>query len=78
MTKEGRGEASPIGLDDIVSVEELVARHPGILTRTGLKWQIRHRHENGLAPAVVTMGKRLLLSRSRYEAWLGKRAGASS
>ncbi|MFO1267127.1 MAG: hypothetical protein U1F25_05100 [Rubrivivax sp.] len=65
-----------IPLDDLHSVEELAAAHPKLLTVTGLRWQLRDRARNGLASACVRMGKRLLISQSRYEAWLATQAGA--
>lgn len=41
-----------------------------------LKWQLRHRHENGLALACMKVGKRMLISRTRYESWLAAQFGA--
>ena len=56
-------------------MEGLAAAHPKILTVPTLRWQLRHRDSNGLALACVSVGKKLLISRSRYEAWLATRAG---
>jgi hypothetical protein len=64
-----------ISLDDLYSVEALVAAYPHLLTERMLRWQLRHRAENGMASACVSIGKKLLISRTRYEAWLATRAG---
>jgi len=60
-------------LDDLNTVEELAAQYPKLLTVPTLRWQLRHRDENGLAPACVKGGKKLLLHRPTYEAWLATR-----
>jgi hypothetical protein len=62
-------------LDDLSTVDDLAAKFPSLLTVPTLRWQLRHRDENGLAPACVRVGKKLLISRSRYENWLATRAG---
>jgi hypothetical protein len=64
-----------IDLDDLHTVEGLVSQHREILTVPTLRWQLRHRDTNGLASACVRVGKKLLISRQRYEAWLGAGAG---
>jgi hypothetical protein len=69
-------EDIPIRLDDLHSVHDLAKLHPNILTVRALRWQLRHRDENGLGPACVRVGKKLLISGARYEHWLTKRAGA--
>ena len=66
-------EAIPLG--DLRSVEELAAEHPRILQVSTLRWQLRHRAENGLADCCVAIGKKLLISKSRYEGWLATQAG---
>ncbi len=74
-------EATPTGafaLDDLDTVEGLAAAHPKILTVPTLRWQLRHRDSNGLAVACVAVGKKLLISRTRYEAWLATRAGRAA
>lgn len=64
-----------IPLNDLRSVEALAAEHPEVLTVDGLRWQLRHRSENGLATCCVAIGKKLLISKSRYEGWLATQAG---
>jgi hypothetical protein len=69
-----------VSLDDLHTVEQLAAAHANILTVPALRWQLRHRDENGLTAAgvCVKVGKKLLLIRPRYEVWLGTRAGKAS
>lgn len=62
-----------LSLADLNTVEQLAAEFPNILTVPALRWQLRHREENGLAPACVKVGKKLLIHRPRYEAWLATR-----
>lgn len=71
-------QATPcaVSLNDLTTIEGLAAENPEILTVTTLRWQLRHRHETGLAAACVKAGKRLLISKSRYESWLASQTGA--
>lgn len=62
-------------LDDLHTVEELASKYPRILSTYTLRWQLRDREKNGLAPACVRVGKKLLISKTRYEQWLAVRAG---
>jgi len=71
----GAGQATAIDLDDLHTVESLAGQFPRLLTIPTLRWQLRHRDTNGLAPATVRVGKKLLISRARYESWLSSRAG---
>lgn len=72
-TTQPSGPAIP--LTDLRSVEELAAEHPRILTIKTLRYQLRHRAVNGLAPCCVAIGKKLLISKTRYEGWLATQAG---
>ena len=65
----------PIKLDELRTVEDLVERRKPILTEHLVRWHLRHRDTNGLALACVRVGKWVLISEPRYEAWLGSRAG---
>lgn len=67
-----------IALNDLHTVHSLAAEKPSVLTVDSLRWYLRHRDTNGLAPACVRLGKRLLISKSRFEHWLASRAGGSS
>lgn len=67
-----------IPLDDLYSVEDLAARHPNILTVQALRWQLRSREHNGLAQCCVPLGRKLLISKSRYERWLATQAGVAA
>jgi hypothetical protein len=66
-----------IPLEDLFPIPALVAAYPNILTVTSLRWQLRHRGENGLARCCVQQGKKLLISKTRYEEWLASRAGGA-
>jgi hypothetical protein len=67
---------SPLRLDDLFTPEQLAQQYPNVLNVRALRWQLRNRESNGLAAACVRIGKQDFLSRSRYEAWLTRRAGA--
>jgi len=69
-------DTSALPLVDLATVEELAKENPKILTVPTLRWQLRHRDTNGLAPACVRVGKKLLIYRSRYSAWIATMAGA--
>jgi hypothetical protein len=57
-------------LDDWHPIPALVAAYPDKLSEASLRWYLRHRDANGLAPAVRRLGHRLLISKTRFEAWL--------
>lgn len=65
-----------VSLADLTTIEGLVATNPEALTVSMLRWQLRHRHETGLDSACVRAGKRILISRTRYESWLASQIGA--
>jgi len=67
--------ADAVQLSDLYPIEGLVAAYPALLSTATLRWQLRHRDTNGLASACVRIGKKLLISKPRYEAWLATRAG---
>lgn len=62
-----------VRLDDLHSVEQLAEAYPHLLSVPALRWQLRHRANNGLASACVRVGKRLMIDKTRYEAWLTER-----
>ncbi len=69
--------------EDYLKTTEFHRRHPHVHpSMASLRWELRHRHENGLIEAGVVVERRadpratrptLLISPSRYFAWL--RAG---
>lgn len=65
----------PVQLDDLRSPEQLAKEHPSVLTVGAVRWQLRHRDTNGMATCCVPLGKKLLISKSRYEGWLATQAG---
>lgn len=64
-----------IDLADLRTVAELAAEYPSVLSVWTLREQLRRRHKNGLAAACVPVGRRLLISKSRYEQWLATKLG---
>lgn len=76
LQAKGAG-ADRVPLDQTFRIDEFVARHRDILAKPTLRWQLRHRHENGLASATVRIGKHLLIIEPRYEEWLSTRAGTT-
>ncbi len=74
QTLQNSPAAEALSLADLNTVDELAAQFPSILSVPALRWQLRHRDENGLALACVKVGKKLLIHRPRYEAWLATRA----
>ena len=67
-----------VQLSDLYPIDGLVAAHPELLSTAALRWQLRHRDTNGLATACVRLGKKLLISKTRYEIWLATRAGLAA
>lgn len=63
-------QPATIPLDDLFPVADFAAQNPRILSEATLRWQLRNRAQNGLGACCVQLGKKLLISRSRYEAWL--------
>lgn len=64
-----------IDLKDLHTVETLAGENAQILNVQMLRWQLRHRDRNGLANACIRIGKKLLISKSRYEQWLASQVG---
>jgi len=64
-----------IDLSDLRTIEGLASENPEVLNVPLLQWQLRHRSQNGLDSAVVKVGKRVLISKTRYQQWLSSRAG---
>ena len=53
-------DATPMAksLDEFSTIEQLAANNPDLITVNRLRWIIRDRHNNGLAPAVKKLGKK--------------------
>lgn len=68
-------ESNAIDPTDLRTIDALAAELPSCKVNT-LRYQVLNRHENGLASAgaCVRVGRRILISRSRYASWLGSRA----
>lgn len=69
---------SALPLDDLRTIEGLEAERPDLFGPNTLRWQLRDRKTNGLDFACVRVGRRILISKSRYEQWLASRAGKQS
>ena len=67
-----------ISLDDLYPIPALVDLHPEFLSVATLRWQLRHRDTNGLAHACRKVGKKILISKSRYEQWLASQVGSAA
>ncbi|MDX9718159.1 MAG: GIY-YIG nuclease family protein [Thauera sp.] len=65
-------------LEDLYTVEGLAAQFPKLISVSTLRWQLRSRHQNGLDSSCVRIGKKLLINKPRYEAWLKSRAGTTN
>lgn len=65
-------------LDDFYTIEDFAAAYPKTAALHTLRWQLRFRKENGLDQCVVRVGKKLLISKSRYANWLQSRMGRST
>ncbi|MBP6644751.1 MAG: hypothetical protein KA207_02775 [Burkholderiaceae bacterium] len=73
-TQHSPGQES-ITLDDLFPIKDFAEAHPKLLNYRLLQWQLRNREANGLAPCCVKVGKKLLISKTRYEHWLSSQAG---
>lgn len=67
-------EHKPVTLEDLYTVEDLAKEYPNILGVQTLRWQLRSRDTNGLAHCCIKVGKKLLISKSRYEQWLSNQS----
>jgi hypothetical protein len=70
-----RDTAERFSLDDLFSIASLAAAYPDKLTESTLRKQLSRRNENGLARCCIRQGRKLLISKTRYEQWLASRAG---
>lgn len=68
--------ATSIAINDLKTIEGIVNENPDVLNLPLLRWQLRHRQENGMSSCCVRAGKRILISKTRYEIWLASQAGA--
>lgn len=64
-------QSDTIAIDDLFTVEELAAAYPKVLTVATLRWHIYNRKKTGFDVACVKgLGRKLLISKSRFERWL--------
>lgn len=62
-------------LDEFSTIEQLAADNPNLITENRLRWILRERHNNGLAPAVKKLGKNLLVHVPTFVTWLMHQKG---
>ncbi len=64
---------------NLLTVKQFSAEHPAF-TEGGLRWQVFHAAENGLAEcgAILRNGRKVLIDVDRYFAWLDQKNGISS
>jgi len=62
-------------LDEFSTIEQLAADNPDLITINRLRWIIRDRQNNGLAPAVKKLGKNLLVHVPTFVSWLMQQKG---
>lgn len=70
LQKASKVSSKPIDLNDLYTVDEYAALYPRVLSRATLRYQLRNRDDNGLAAVCVRLGKKLLISHTRYQQWL--------
>lgn len=69
--------AERLPLEDLLPIDSLHRDYPEVFSASTMSWALRKRDENGLAECLVPLGAKLLISKSRFESWLAKRAGTS-
>jgi len=62
-------------LSEFSTIEQLAADNPDLITANRLRWILRDRHNNGLAPAVKKLGKNLLVHVPTFVTWLMQQNG---
>jgi hypothetical protein len=68
-----------IGIDGIVTPEDLVTQHPNLFTHSQVNWLIKARKVNGLQTtgAVLKVGRRFYLDKKLFVEWfLAHKGGA--
>ncbi len=75
MATQPTPETESFSLDALRTIPQMVQAHPDKLSEQTIRWQLRHRQENGLASACIKIGKKILIHQPRYEKWLAGRAG---
>lgn len=71
---EQQNKLVPLG--DLLTPDALAEASNGTISLNQVRWQLRHRNANGLAAATAIIGRRLLISKTRYESWLASQFGA--
>ncbi len=74
MSESARNLES-IELESLIPAGEIADRYPSIFSRTTVAWLMRTRDQNGLAQAVVRIGRKDFIHKPSFERWLAQRAG---
>jgi len=63
-------------LEDLYSIPDFAKKFPHITTEQSLRWQVRHREQNGMGVCCIPYGKKLLISKTLFERWMASRVEA--
>lgn len=61
-------------LDDLALPNALAKEYPHLLSPTSMQHLLRRRNENGLSACCVRIGKKIAVSRVKFEQWIASRA----
>ena len=60
-----------------LTVEKFAEKYSAAFTEASLRWLLFNRETNGLASAVVQLGRKLLIDEAAFVAWLRSRKAAA-
>jgi hypothetical protein len=72
MHEDGRRNKKPIKRGDIkmkMTIRQTVEKYP-FFTENSLRWHLFNRGTNGLAPAVMKIGKKILIDDEKFTTWI--------
>lgn len=58
-----------VSFDNLRSVRDIAQRNPA-LGENSLRWMIFNAKDNGLAPVLVRIGRRVFLDEPKFSAWI--------
>jgi hypothetical protein len=67
-----------IDFRDLAGIDTLSTESGGEITEGQLRWWVFNADQNGLKPAIVRVGRRVYLSRSRFSNWLASQPKTSA
>jgi hypothetical protein len=68
-------QGSTFTLEQCYKVKDFAEKHADKLSAATLRYQLRNRHENGLAAALVRIGRFDYIAEPAYNIWLSSQAG---